>query len=48
MIDFGVVQHLSDAGTELYLGVQMMEFEDSGATNYEDATAVFAGTRIKF
>jgi len=48
MIDFGVVQHLSDAGTELYLGVQMMEFDDASAVNYEDATAVFAGTRIKF
>lgn len=48
MIDFGVVQHLSDAGTELYLGVQMMSLDDSTAVNYEDATAVFAGTRIKF
>lgn len=48
MIDFGVVQNLKDAGTELYLGVQMMSFDDATAVNYEDATAIFAGTRIKF
>ncbi|MEX0694972.1 MAG: porin [Rhodospirillales bacterium] len=48
MIDFGVVQHLKDAGTELYVGVQMMSFDDATATSYEDATAIFAGTRIKF
>lgn len=47
-VDFGVVQHIKDAGTELYLGVAMLEFEDSTATQYEDATSIIAGTRIKF
>lgn len=47
-IDFGVVQHIKDAGTELYLGVAMLEFEDTTATQYEDATSIIAGTRIKF
>jgi len=47
-IDFGVVQHIKDAGTELYLGVSLLEFEDTTATNYEDATSIIAGTRIKF
>ena len=46
--DFGVVQHISDAGTELYVGVTFAEFEDSTATQYEDAMWVLAGTRIKF
>ena len=46
--DFGVVQHISDVGTELYLGVTFLEFDDAGATNYEDAMGVLAGTRIKF
>lgn len=46
--DFGVVQHISDAGTELYLGVTFVEFEDATATQYEDAMWVLAGTRIKF
>lgn len=46
--DFGVVQHISDAGTEVYLGVTFAEFEDGTATQYEDAMWVLAGTRIKF
>jgi hypothetical protein len=46
--DFGVVQHIKDAGTELYLGVALLEFDDATATNYEDATSIIAGTRIKF
>ncbi len=47
-LEFGVVQHIKDAGTELYLGVTLLEFEDTSAVQYEDATAVIAGTRIKF
>ena len=46
--DFGVNQAISDVGTELYLGVTFLEFDDAGATNYEDAMWVLAGTRIKF
>lgn len=46
--DFGVVQHISDVGTEVYLGVTFAEFDDSTATSYEDAMWVLAGTRIKF
>lgn len=48
MIDFGVVQHLSGVGTELYVGAQLMEYDDATSTNFENATAIFAGTRIKF
>lgn len=48
MLDFGVVQHIKDAGTELYLGVSLLEFEDTTAVQYEDATSIIAGTRIKF
>lgn len=48
MVDFGVVQHIKDAGTELYVGVTLLEFEDTSALNYEDATSIIAGTRIKF
>jgi len=47
-VDFGVVQSIKDAGTELYVGVALLEFEDSSAVNYEDATSIIAGTRIKF
>lgn len=47
-LEFGVVQHIKDAGTELYLGVALLEFEDSTTTSYEDATSIIAGTRIKF
>jgi len=46
--DFGVVQHMKDAGTELYAGVSFFEYDDSTATNYEDLTTVIVGTRIKF
>lgn len=46
--EFGVVQHLKDAGTELYVGVNMAEHEDSSVTNYEEILGVIAGTRIKF
>lgn len=46
--DFGVNQAISDVGTELYLGVTFLEFDDASATNYEDAMWVLAGTRIKF
>ena len=46
--EFGVVQHLKDAGTELYVGVNMAEHDDSTTTNYESITSVIAGTRIKF
>lgn len=48
MVDFGVVQHIKDAGTELYLGVTLLEFDDATTTSYEDATSIIAGTRIKF
>ena len=47
-LDFGVVQSIKDAGTELYLGVAMLSFEDSTTTSFEDATSIIAGTRIKF
>ena len=46
--EFGVVQHLKDAGTELYLGVNLAEHDDISATNYKNITGVIAGTRIKF
>ncbi len=48
MVDFGVVQHIKDAGTELYVAVSLLEFEDTTAAQYEDATSIIAGTRIKF
>ena len=46
--EFGVVQHLKDAGTELYVGVNMAEHDDVSTTNYEEILGVIAGTRIKF
>ena len=47
-LDFGVVQSIKDVGTELYLGVAMLSFDDSTTTSFEDATSIIAGTRIKF
>jgi len=46
--EFGVVQHLKDAGTELYLGVNIAEHDDATTTQYEEILGVIAGTRIKF
>jgi len=46
--EFGVVQHLKDAGTELYVGVNIAEHDDATTTQYEEILGVIAGTRIKF
>lgn len=46
--EFGVVQNLADVGTELYLGVNIAEFDNATTTKYETITGVIAGTRIKF
>jgi len=48
MVDFGIVQHIKDAGTELYAAVTLLEFDDATTTSFEDATSIIAGTRIKF
>lgn len=44
---FGVVQDMSDWGTEFYLGVRLHEYEE-GSTDYDDIFAVMSGARVKF
>ncbi len=47
MWEVGVVQNISDAGTELYVGYTNHSFERTN-TKFDDVAAVIAGARVKF
>jgi hypothetical protein len=47
VVAVGVVQNISDAGTEVYAGATFHSFDRTN-TNFEDVTVVNVGARIKF
>ena len=49
LLNFGVVQHVSSIGSEIYAGASRQSGEaGNGVTNFDDLWAAYVGARVKF
>lgn len=48
VLNFGFVQNIDAAATELYVSISHADFDDATTTNYEELVWGMAGARVKF